>query len=309
MIKAVNYADIDFQKFESCLARSTQNSDFASTGFLNIVAENHWELLIYKDYEAVMPIAFSKKFGVKFIVMPKFCMQLGVFSEMDSPELNYEFYRFLNANYLVVYYAFNSENHFNLTLAQKMSYRILKNNYEEIYRKYSKSRKRNLKSATKFLDKIDLKENFNSKTRHFVKLNLKGNKNSKVSEHYYNLSERLVKEGFGKIKMLVFENEIRSFSFLYFSKNTVYLSLFVNVNAKKNDHFPSVLIDSIVKETIASNNFDFVGSNLDTIAAFNERFGAEIYKYPVVQNSKFILFKKMLNGFKIISSFATSYLV
>ena len=129
MIKIVKYNEIDFARYSDCLENASQNADYADKQFLDIVSNRQWFLLVYGDYEAVMPVSYVRKYGLTFILMPKLCQQLGVFSKKDDPEINQQFYDFLKQNFLVLIYAFNGDNQFNQTVEKKTSYLIKKNNY------------------------------------------------------------------------------------------------------------------------------------------------------------------------------------
>jgi effector-binding domain-containing protein len=61
--------------------------------YLNAVCESQWDALIYNDYEAVFPLPFKKKFGIKYIIQPVFCQQLGAFGS----NVNVSTHHFLSA--------------------------------------------------------------------------------------------------------------------------------------------------------------------------------------------------------------------
>jgi len=79
MIRRVKYNEIDFEKFTTCLENSEQRKYSATKKFLDITSDQQWELLVFDDYQAVMPIPFITKFGVKLVVNPRLCQQLGIF--------------------------------------------------------------------------------------------------------------------------------------------------------------------------------------------------------------------------------------
>jgi hypothetical protein len=56
--------------------------------YLNAVCESQWDALIYNDYEAVFPLPFKKKFGIKYIIQPVFCQQLGAFGSNVNVSTN-----------------------------------------------------------------------------------------------------------------------------------------------------------------------------------------------------------------------------
>ena len=98
MIKRLKYHEIDWEKYQKCLASSEQKVYSAERKFLDVTARNNLELLVYEDYEAIMPVPFIKKMGFKIVVNPKLTQQLGVFSKEDSVVLNEKFLDFLQMN-------------------------------------------------------------------------------------------------------------------------------------------------------------------------------------------------------------------
>ena len=61
MIKRLKYEEVDWQKYQNCLENSEQRIYSAENKFLDITSKHNWELLVYGDYEAMMPIPFIKK--------------------------------------------------------------------------------------------------------------------------------------------------------------------------------------------------------------------------------------------------------
>ena len=61
MIKRLKYNEIDFAKYSKCIENACQRKYSATKDFLDITAGKNWELLVYNNYEAVMPVCcFSK---------------------------------------------------------------------------------------------------------------------------------------------------------------------------------------------------------------------------------------------------------
>ena len=56
MIKRLQYHEIDFEKYTQCLENSQQRKYSATKDFLDITSNKQWELLVYNNYEAVMPV-------------------------------------------------------------------------------------------------------------------------------------------------------------------------------------------------------------------------------------------------------------
>ncbi len=71
MIKKITYGEINFEKYQICLQNSVQQNFYANRIILDQLCER-WELLVYKDYDFVMPVPLKKKYGFFFVIMPLF---------------------------------------------------------------------------------------------------------------------------------------------------------------------------------------------------------------------------------------------
>lgn len=134
-----------------------QRNWYAKKEVLDQLSEN-WEILMFEDYKAVLPIPLKKKFGINFVIMPLFCQQLGIFSEKDDTGINDEFLQFLKKNYTILLYSFNDRNSFSEPLKKKKNYTIPLSDYVILRRKkYFKGRKSTAKCAQHLIYKeIDL---------------------------------------------------------------------------------------------------------------------------------------------------------
>lgn len=285
MIKRLKYHEIDFNKYNACIENSLQNSDYAQREFLDIVTGKSWELIIYDDYEAVMPVPLIVKFGFKIVLMPKLCQQLGIFSNQDSVYINNLFYNYLTKNYIVLFYAFNGNNEVS-NIGLKKSYIIPKNQYSEVKKRYSIHRRRNVRIIGDLEKNIIFRNSLKSEDKAFFVENMKGIKKKEDASIYFDLMQTLYEQKLMNIEILEYKNQIESMAGLYCVKTNHYLSLFVNKNPLSNTNIPSIVIDNYLKKTIADQDFDFMGSDVENVAKFNERFGAIAYKYPIVSNSK-----------------------
>lgn len=79
MISYIPYHSVDRVKYDDCLMRSDQFRGYAQSWFLDAVCEQ-WDLLVYDDYQAVMPLPLRKKWGLAYVFTPAWVQQLGIFS-------------------------------------------------------------------------------------------------------------------------------------------------------------------------------------------------------------------------------------
>jgi hypothetical protein len=87
-IQYVDHHHIDPTKWDSAILRSPHPLVYGLSEYLNAICESQWDALIYKDYEAVFPLPFKKKFGIKYLVQPVFCQQLGAFGSNVNVSTN-----------------------------------------------------------------------------------------------------------------------------------------------------------------------------------------------------------------------------
>ena len=106
MIRFIKRKNLDVLKYDYCIENSIQSTIYAYSWYLDIVADN-WSVLVLNDYETVMPVPWKRKFGIKFVVKPPFCQQLGVFSLREfSLEEGERFWRKIPFNYIKHSYSF-----------------------------------------------------------------------------------------------------------------------------------------------------------------------------------------------------------
>ena len=286
MIKRLKYKEIDFEKYRKCLETCCQNADYAEKNFLDIVADRKWFLLVKGDYEAVMPVAYTCKMGIKIILMPKLCQQLGIFSPQDNPEVNLQFYLYLTKKFHVATYNFNQNNIFPADFNKKTSYVIKSDLYKRIKDNYSVHRRRNIRMIGDLPQKIGFRNNLLESDYDFFSKNIRGTHKEKDNRDYFNLARKLSDNGIGIVRIMTYDEEVQCLVYLFEGMERFYLSLFVNKYPLSNPNLPSIMIDRCLQEFIEVKSFDFMGSDVQTVAKFNERFGAGSYKYVVIFNSK-----------------------
>lgn len=150
---------IDYQKWDACIAASRQHIVYAYSWYLDSVSPG-WEGLVVEkgaQYQAVMPLPVLQKFKFSYLQQPFFCQQLGVFS-LDSYPLDLaSFLDEVQKHFAYTsHYAFNTANTSELGTIKKLSFGIvythhlnLHEGYSQLYQNYSSDRKVNLKRAKK----------------------------------------------------------------------------------------------------------------------------------------------------------------
>jgi len=295
MIKRLKYHEIDFEKYTRCLENSAQRKYSASKDFLDITSGKNWELLIYNDYEAVMPIPFVVKFGLKIVHNPMLCQQLGIFSLNDSTEINKQFLSYLEKNYLIRIYPFNDVNSFNSGLKKKKNYIIFPDSYETVYSKYSPKRKRKLRSEPEILNDSEVKIISFEDAQEFIQSHLIGADKEGDTVRFIRIFQEFSHSGLVFFYAYYYQKKISNVIAVYSDEKTN--ALLGTFNDKKYVKISgaSILIDQVIKENIEKKIFDFEGSELPNVEEFFRGFRPELKPFPIIESSKKELLLKLLS--------------
>ncbi|SFC07964.1 hypothetical protein [Kaistella jeonii] len=286
MIKKLKYKEVDFSRYSKCLDQSLQKNQYAKKEVLDVLCES-WELLVYGDYEFVMPIPIKKKLGFRIVIMPLFCQQLGVFGLKSNDEIELQFLNFLQKNFKVFSYFFNDKNLLAQNLKKKKNYFIEKTDYQLLRKNYFKGRKSTVKTA----QYLNFKELRAADFLDFIKNNFKGLDKKGDMDQFFTYMNFLESENklrlFGSYK----ENDLTNMAIIIDDENQFSLLGLINDDQYKSDNGASFLIDRILKENIHEKSFNFMGGSIRGIEVFFKSFGSVLQEYPVLENSKKDLLK------------------
>lgn len=77
---------LDRQAWDACIRRAGRQF-YGYSWYLDRVC-SRWSALVWEDYRAVFPLPWHRKLGVRRVIPPFFCQQLGIFSDStDVPPL------------------------------------------------------------------------------------------------------------------------------------------------------------------------------------------------------------------------------
>lgn len=268
-IQRIKRKDLDVEKYSRALENAMNYRIYAEYWYLDVLTNEKWECLVYGDYEVIMPIPLQFKLGIKFVLQPTYCQQLGVFYQEEiSNELFSEFEKKLHS-YRVRAYHFNEENtsHFSPIGTQKTNQILdLNRPYTKITSAFRKNRKHDLKTfeksdcqifneAKSIKEIIDFKKS-TSLTR-FSETNL-----SKILEKTKS-KENLT------IRTAEIDGELIAYgTFLTTQNRIIYINSGANQLGKKLGA-PTVILASIFKEYADEKKlFDFEGSSIPSVSEF-----------------------------------------
>lgn len=293
MIRRLKYHEIDFVKYAQCLENSEQRKYSATKHFLDTTSTIPWEILVYKDYEAVMPVPFVRKYGMKIVHNPKLCQQLGVFSVKDDVDLNEAFLGYLEKNYMIRAYPFNDVNQLRTKIRIKKNFLLYPDAYERVYAGYSPKRKRKLRLDEAVLKESEIKTITYDKAKAFIEANTIGLSKENDLGEFMRIFESFHHLGYLKFTAFYYQHKIINVIATYTDCDMV--ALLGNFNDKDYVRLSgaSVLIDHVIKENIETHIFDFEGGELPNIEEFFRGFRPELRPYGIIENSKKNLFKKL----------------
>jgi len=306
MIKHLLPEEIDHEKWDACINASFNGNAYALSWYLNF-AHPEWEALVEDDYNSVMPLPVSTKYGINYILQPFFIQQLGVFSKSNlypekikdfinalPPKIKYLNYNFNIHNKLDVL-GLDSRKNKNYMLDLVLDYRSLRSNYND-------NTKRNVNKAHK--NKLQLLKNI--KPSELIKL-FRENKGTDIStfndEDYKNL-ERIIYMSMHKGVGYIYgvydaENQLCAAAFFLRHLNRLIFLFSGSNEIARENRAMFFLIDSIIKNNSPSPmTLDFEGSNDINLARFYKGFGStEAFYDTLILNRAGFPLKNILNTY------------
>ena len=299
MIRYLPHNQIDTQRWDDCIAQSPDGMVYAWSWYLDVVHPG-WEALVEDDYEAVMPLTGSKKFGVNYLFQPFFTQKFGVFGKKEVSVDDYE--RFLkaipekfkfaeiriNKSYKAhvsykTYTTYQFENHRNIELSLNQEYSVLAANYHS-------NTKRDLAKAKK--EGLQVVEN--AKPSAIIELfrNNRGTEIKHWGDKEYNRLKSLVEAAENHDACLVLgvlntDNQIVAGAFFMISHKKIVFLFSGSDESNKDNHGLTFLLDFVIKKYSKTDNIlDFEGSDNDGLARFYKGFGGEENFYSGIKFNK-----------------------
>ncbi|MFT3919578.1 hypothetical protein [Cloacibacterium sp.] len=294
MIRKLKYKEIDFAKYQECIKNSEQRKYSAEKHFLDVVAGENWDVLVFGDYEAVMPIPYVKKIGIKYVVNPFLTQQLGIFSKKDDVHLNEKFLEFLNENYIVKYYTFNDTNSFKTFLKTRKNFLLEPDSYEIVRQRYSPKRKRKLRLNPGVIEFSAMRNDLKfEEVESFISENMIGIKKLKNKIFVLNNLKDFYHQNLIQFYGFFFKGELTNLIAIYQETYSSVLLGTYNIRELVKQNGASNLIDFAIQENVETKIFDFEGGDLTNMDEYFRGFRAEMKPYPIIQNSKKELVKKI----------------
>lgn len=288
------YDKIDKSKWDHCLQQSINKLIYAESVYLDTMC-SQWDAIVLDHYDAIMPLPWRKKMGIKYLYQPAFLQQGGIFSKkalphevieafIDKASQHFKFAE-ISLNYLNTIecnlkspFTIKHRNNFILSLAAPFEINIqnLSNDFKRKLKKFDSSNLSYIKS-TSFKEAIQ-----------FYKKTYKGRK-LKVSTKDYCNFEELCKFYHSEKRLVIRKvvgksNQILSFVLMLKDENRLYNLLpSVTEEGKKiaSNYF---LYHSIIEEFSGQKlTLDLEGSDVKGIGEFYQKITNTNQSYPFIK--------------------------
>ena len=305
MIRYIAHNQIDTQRWDDCIAQSSDGNIYVWSWYLDVVHPG-WEALVEDDYEVVMPLTGGRKFGIYYLFQPFFTQKFGVFGKNEVTEEKIEEFlaaipekfKFAEINIGGILKGFNAINglngfkaaatkdvkaHRNIELELHEDYSVLSANYNS-------NTKRNLAKAKK--KGLSVVEDVEPS----VIIELFRRNRGKEIKHWgdkeYERLLRLVETAKNHDACLVLgtqnaDNQIVAGAFFMISLNKIVFLFSGADETNKESHGLTFLLDYVIAKYSGTDKIlDFEGSDNDGLARFYRGFGGEEKYYQTLKFNK-----------------------
>jgi hypothetical protein len=291
-IKYLRRSEIETDKWNSCIERSSNGLVYAHSEYLDALATN-WDALVLNDYAAVMPLCWRKKFGVNYLYQPAFIQQLGVFNSVAGIDLTDQFLASIPVHFKYWDIQLNHLNHPKLIqpVSRKNYLLPLHLPYGEMKNFYRRSARRNILkagyAALEVVEPLDPAILFSLHLERF-------NRVTGISNEEYASMEKLLRNWLAKGMATVLGVKDKTGKVIASSAYLIYknrITFIVNGNTEESlengaTHF---LKDHVIRKYSGKNwTMDFEGSDDPQFARFYEQYGT-----PVIENYPHIVCNKL----------------
>jgi hypothetical protein len=271
--------EIDIRRWDDCILNATSPLIYGRSFYLDEMAAGQWDALVLDDYQAVMPLTWRSKYGIRYLYQPAFTQQTGIFSRTPiSSAVVDAFLRQLDLHFRFAEIFLNYTNT-HAVLSPRTNFILpLDRPYEQLAGQYKKDLIRNLKLAQRtpltYVKDVDL---------HTALLDFRREYASRLSaikqddyRRFENLCQLLRQQGQFLTRAVLDEQQQRICSAVFLRDTRRFYLLHSTTlpagRATEANHF---LLDQFIREWAGfSMTLDFEGSDHPGIAHFYCNFGS-----------------------------------
>ena len=295
---------IDHEKWDRCIDQAVNGNICGYSWFLDIMCKG-WGGLVQGDYEYIMPVQVAKRFGIRYMLQPRFIQQSGVFGSI-SPDVDTVgfFLEALPEEIKVIDYHFNEQNRLPLRFELEMRTNFLLKTdkpYEELKLAYNHNLLRKLRKSVHSGFHIIKNNNPEPLIKLFRDEN--GNRFSFLKDKDYTKLALVIQACIHRDKAKVWsvynsEKELCGGVVWLFSHDSAVLYFSVQGKNEKAEGALAWLIDAFIQENASSDLvLDFEGSVHPGLARFYGSFGSVVHTYTRLKINNLSPFSKLVYSF------------
>lgn len=301
MIHHIRHNEIDREAWDQCIAGSQSPLPYALTWWLDIVSSN-WEALVDDGYRAVMPLPARKRFGLRYLMQPILCQQLGMFYRSGPPPDVGTFLAAVPPEFrysVLLLNSANSPHPHQFQISWRTNHVLsLQPGPEDIEKQYHRNCRRNIKKAADAGLQVH-NGPAPAEFAEFVRHNLDERLPSSRKELYTilnRLASATLEKQIGEITGVYDEaNRLEAAGWFVTWGGRCLFLVCASTETGREKKAMYLLVDEMIRRKSASGlEFDFSGSNLPGIAYFNSGFGATAIRYPAVTINRLPLWMRWM---------------
>ena len=277
-IRFVPHESIDMLRWDRCIDAAGNGCLYAESFFLNAMA-GQWHALIYKDYEAVMPLTHGKKWGIRYLYQPAFTQQGGIFSTgLLSKTLIARFISACQSHYRFAEIHLNSGNAVSGLVARNNFVLSLRPSYENIRSGYKHELVHNLKKAGRSGLQYEATGDYQTAISLYEQQYGKRFPDTRSSDYHHFRQCAAAAEALNRLlvrKVSLASGELLSVAIFMRSGRSIYNLMPVTLPAGREKNANHYLLDQLIREFAGQSLIlDFEGSEIPGIADFYQKFGS-----------------------------------
>lgn len=278
---------IDRHRWDEAITASTNTMPYAFSWYLDAVCPG-WEALVADDYNYVMPLPVKCKWGVKYLITPRWTQQLGLFSDREADDvvlrrfiraIPYFFYDF-NINYANV-------GEGRVAAADKTNYVIsAEGGMQAVRRRYDENTRRSVERARGYNFEIDDELEVEDFVRLWQAVN--EDKADELHKKLPQLAFAAEDNRCGIFVGIYSEDEPIAAAFAVRAKDRLVFLAPVSTRRGKEKCAMFLIVDYLIKEWCCRYGllFDCEGSMLPGVARFYRGFGPKKQNYGSIRRGR-----------------------
>lgn len=288
-IQYLTQQQINKQKWDACIEAADNGLIYAFSFYLDTMSK-HWDALVLNDYEAVMPLTWNKKYGIRYLYQPFLTAQSGVFGKKITGEQVDLFIQAIPGSFRFIDISLNSNNASGnlegVSISRSNYVLDLSKPYETLFQNYRENIRRNIKKALQL--GCVIQKGFDAEKVILLavqQMKSHGNKEAENIERFRKLYQYLhARQMATTYGVFSAQNELLASCVFFFSHNRAYYILVGNHPNGKTTGASHALIDAFIKDHAGKNMLlDFEGSDIPNLAFFYSSFGAVHEIYPGIK--------------------------